>query len=93
MDRDSTRDAVGVDRRGPLSGQEVRMFPLGGQRLGAEFDDAELDRSLAQRRIDAVKALWPCQIRLSHTLSSSGLVVAARGLTPQGTGAVLREGP
>ena len=33
-------DAVGVDRRRPLGGHEVGLFPLGGQRLGVEFDDA-----------------------------------------------------
>ena len=61
------RDTVRVDDRGPLGGPEVGVFPLGGQRLGTEFDDAQLEGSFTQHRVDAVKSLWPCQVRLRHT--------------------------
>ena len=79
-----------VGGRDPLGRKPVGVFPFGGQRLSAELNDTELDRDLAQHRVDAVEALRPCQIRLQ---SSCPRLYLATCRSPAAVTGLLREGP
>ena len=49
-------DAAGVDGRRAIGSQPIGAFPLGGKRLGPEFDDVQAGRGVTQCRVDAAQA-------------------------------------